>query len=191
MLIMSVAFLGCSGGDSQSECAVISCQNGGQFSNCACACPAGFTGTNCGTQLTPSKIKISKIKVTMFPNTSSGDNWDLDGFADIYIEMDREVAGAQTTDVYLATSYYPDVLSDGSNSFEFIPETPIEISQVSTGHTLTLLDYDGDDTVPSLDDTMGIIAFYPYVAANAFPSVLYLNNDTIPLRYELTMTYEW
>jgi hypothetical protein len=40
---------------------------------------------------------------------------------------------------------------------------------VTIPHYIELLDYDGADTIPSANDTMGVIAFYPYVLRTKRP----------------------
>lgn len=192
MLIMFISVLSCSS-DSSSSCVPTTCLNGGvSTANCGCDCPPGYSGSDCSTRITPSKIKISKIRVTMFPNTDSGGSaWDVsNGAPDISLIFSQDNSGTTIT-IWTATTYYPDVLSNGINYYDFTPATPIEITQVTIPHYIELLDYDGADTIPSVNDTMGVIAFYPYVQANGFPTTVQLVNNTIPLRYELTLSYEW
>ncbi len=192
LLVIIAAVLSCSS-DSSSECIPITCLNGGlSTADCGCDCPLGYSGENCSNQITPTKIIISKIRVSIFPNTDSGGNaWDLSsGAADISMIVSRDNSGAAIA-IWTATTYYPDVVSNGVNFYDFTPLTPIEVTQVSIPHYIELLDYDGADTFPSANDTMGVIAFYPYVQANGFPTTITLANDSLPLRFELTLSYEW
>ncbi|QBZ98857.1 calcium-binding EGF-like domain-containing protein [Flavobacterium sangjuense] len=192
MLIMIAAVLSCSS-DSSSSCVPITCLNGGiSNTNCGCDCLPGYSGNDCSTRITPTKIKVSKIRISMFPNTDSGGSaWDVSsGSPDISLIVSRDNSGTPIA-IWNAPTYYPDVLSNGTNFFDFTLTIPIEITQVTTPHYIELLDYDGADTIPSANDTMGVIAFYPYVQANGFPTTIYLANDLLPLRFELTLSYEW
>jgi EGF-like domain len=61
----------------QDPCAKLTCQNGGTCTNGECACPEGWSGSDCATQKTPTKIKISKIEVLDFKATDpNGAGWD-------------------------------------------------------------------------------------------------------------------
>ncbi len=50
---VGVSFInGCSSDDGDADpCPTVQCQNGGNKVNCACDCPAGFTGPNCETEI--------------------------------------------------------------------------------------------------------------------------------------------
>lgn len=172
---MFVAFLGCSS-DSDS------------ISPSPTPCPQGYTGTYCNTPITPSKIKITKFKVTNFPNfEDNGANWDLPPnvtYPDIYLQFDSSV---------MNSTIYNDVLSNGSNSFNFILSTPIEITTVNNLHTIYLGDWDLSDNPSSSNDLMAQIDFYPYQAINGFPTTLTLveNSTSSAFKVELTLIYEW
>lgn len=151
-------------------------------------CPQGYNGTNCNTQITPSKILITKIRVKLFPNVdSSGNNWDLGGLPDIYPSLSI-INGPSSTIIYNGEMYFQDVTSTGSNYFDFIPTNPIEITQVNSSYVLSLLDYDGS---LSNYNFMGTVAFYPYQSNNNFPTTITITDNSIPLRYELTLSYIW
>ena len=127
----------------------------------------------------------------MFPNMNGVNYWDAGvGLPDISVLMGR-LASPSPTVIWSATEYYPNVTSTGSNFFDFVPATPIQITQVTIPHVVELIDYDGADTLPSPDDSMGVIAFYPYVSANGFPTIIIVNDNSIPLRFELTVSYQW
>lgn len=172
---MFVTFSGCSSDSDSSSPSPI-------------PCPQGYTGTYCNIPITPSKIKITKFKVTNFPNVEdSGINWDLSPnvvYPDIYLQFDNNVMG---------NTVYNDVLSNGSNSFNFIPPTPIEITTVNDLHTIYLGDWDLSDSPSSPNDLMAQITFYPYQAINGFPTTLILveNNTSSAFKVELTLIYEW
>jgi len=77
LLFVLVLNLNCSSDSSAPACTPISCLNGGVSKpDCGCNCPQGYTGSNCGTQITPSSIYVKKIRVKKFPDTDNGTWWD-------------------------------------------------------------------------------------------------------------------
>ncbi len=175
VLAMSVTFFSCSSDSDSSTPTPV-------------PCPQGYTGTNCNIPITPTKIKITKFKVTNFPNVEdNGTNWDLSPnivYPDIYLQFDSYVMNG---------TIYNDVLSTGTNSFNFILSTPIEITTVNNLHTVYLGDWDLNDSPSNSNDLMAQIDFYPYQSINGFPSTLTLieNNTSSAFKVELTLTYEW
>lgn len=173
-LTMILSLLGCSS-DSDSSIST------------PAPCPPGYTGTNCNIPITPTKIKITKFKVANFPNVDdSGVAWDFgsSGSAsnpDIYLQLGS----------YITEIYYNDVLSNGTNSFEFTPNAPVEITNVNNIHSIYLGDWDSPPTNPH--DLMAQIDFYPYQSINGFPSTLTLieNSTSSSFKVELTLNYEW
>ena len=52
-------------------CETLSCQNGGQFVDCACNCPEGWAGETCEEPIhvpKPSSVKINRIDILVFPD---------------------------------------------------------------------------------------------------------------------------
>lgn len=181
--------MGCSSDSDSSSCPTIACQNGGTFVNCNCNCPNGYTGVDCGTQITPTKIKITKFKVTMFNNLDNGSSWDLNSEPDIFLQL---VNGSGGSNIWISEIYYPNVLSNGTNSFVFTPSSPIEITNTSSFYTIYLGDNDVNDSPSNPNDLMASILFNIYTPTNNFPSTLYLSdNQTYPFRVELSLSYEW
>lgn len=175
VLAMSISMLACSS-DSDSDPAPQEC-------------PAGFTGTNCQTQITPTRIKISKFRVTFFNNQDNGSSWDVGSAPDIFLQL---VNGNGGSNVWLSEVYYPDVLSTGANSFEFVPAAPIVITNVTSSFTIYLGDNDLIDTPSNPNDLMGSILFNIYTTTNGFPSTLLLTDGrATPFRVELSLQYEW
>lgn len=174
-----------------NACTPIACLNGGTSrADCGCDCPQGFTGTNCGTQLTPTQIKITKIRVKKFPNLKpNGSNWDtfvLPGFEkpDIFPAL----FPFQGTSVLFAGTPINDSFSYGNDSFDFTPTTPIVITQINQQYTLILYDDDGSTITP---ETMGGFNFYIYNSSGGFPNIISLNNPTSSYGFELTLSYVW
>lgn len=197
LVLFLVFFLfGCSS-DSTTPCVPISCLNGGTSTpDCGCDCPQGFTGSNCSTQVTPSKITITKIRVKYFSNkTPTQGNWDIIGLnatnasPDILVTM----LNSSFTDIYKSTTYYKNAISDGITYFDFVPSTPISITAVNSPFILHLWDYDGADSNinDGIDDDMGFVGLYVYSSTGGFPSTITVSDTTIPLSFELTLSYTW
>lgn len=175
MLAMSISMLACSS-DSDSDPAPQEC-------------PAGFTGTNCQTQIIPTRIKITKFRVTFFNNQDNGSSWDTGSGPDIFLQL---VNGAGGSSIWLSEVYYPDAFSTGTNSFEFVPNSPIAITNVMSPFTIYLGDNDQIDIPSNPNDLMGNILFNIYTPGSGFPATLQLTDGkAIPFRVELSLLYEW
>jgi hypothetical protein len=176
----------------ETPCTPIACLNGGvSRPDCGCDCPIGFTGPNCSTQITPSKILITKIKVKNFPN--------------------KKPDGVTTWDDFLFTSFNsPDIFpfltvgstslfqgddiqdaisnGNGTDNFTWTPSTPIEIISINSQYTLNL--YDEDAGEPGYE-FMGGFNFPLYNSTGGFPTTLNISNATSPYKFELTVSYVW
>jgi hypothetical protein len=162
----------------------VSCSSDDSDTTEPIVCPAGYTGTDCTLQITPTRILISKIRVTLFPNTNSGNNWDVGSAPDIFVRLGRGDGSASTVTLF-TSDYISDALSDGTNYFDFTPNAPIELLFPTQQHAIILGDY---DTVSS-NEFMGGLVFNPYSSVGGFPTTITVSNSTIPLRFELTMSY--
>lgn len=186
--ILFLAFSGCSS-DSDSSCTPIPCLNGGvSNSDCGCDCPDGYTGINCATQVQPTKIKITKIRVTSFPNLKpSGFSWDAlpPGFSnpDIfpYLAINDGANG-----LYAGLSM-SDVLSNGNDIYDFIPTSPIIITNINQQLNLWLYDDDGGGN----NEFMGGWNFYIYNSTSGFPTLLNVGTGNNNVKFQLTLSYEW
>jgi hypothetical protein len=188
-ILLLLTFSSCSS-DSDSLCTPIPCLNGGvSNSNCGCDCPQGYTGINCANQIQPTKIKITKIRVTSFPNLKpNGSNWDAlpPGFSnpDI-IPVLSSNSGA--TILFIGTEI-SDAVSNGNDIFDFIPNTPLIITSPLSQYGLTL--YDKDDISPTLE-FMGGWDFYIYNSNLGFPTTLSIGTGNNNVKFQLTLSYEW
>lgn len=191
MLLIITLFFGCSKDESSSSCTPIACLNGGVSTpDCGCDCPIGFTGPNCSTQVTPTKILITKIKVKNFPN--------------------KKLDGVTTWDEFLITSLnspdiFPfltlgsislfqgadlqDVISNGNgtDNFTWNPTTPIQIVAINSQFTINL--YDADLGNPGYE-FMGGWDFYIYNSSGGFPTTRTVGAAG-PVTFELTLSYVW
>lgn len=193
-VFLTLNFLGCSSDSSESPCIPISCLNNGvSNSDCGCDCPQGYTGTNCGTQLTPSIVKITKIRVKKFPAaTPNGNWWDLsvisgNSDADIYVTIEN----SNLTVIYSHPTYFPDAEIVGTNYYDFVPSTPIVITNVNGQYLVNLYDFDGS-TNDANNDLIGFAGLTPYSLSQAgFPTTKTITGLNGTLEFEIYLTYQW
>ena len=183
--------LGCSSdssSDNNPTCTPIACLNGGtSTSDCGCNCPIGFTGSNCSTQITPAKILITKIRVLTFLNLElNNDYWDnLFGKPDITLKLLN--GSSPFSSIYSSPDYYEDAVSNGTNYYDFVPASPISITQISNPLIIQLYDFDGID-VP---DNMGNLSFLPYNPSLGFPQSIIVEDTYYKLKVQVFLNYVW
>lgn len=194
-LLLFFFLIGCAS-DTLVPCVPITCKNGGvSTSNCGCTCPQGYTGSDCSFQVTPSKITVTKITVTAFTNYDNGSTWDVqfptvqNSLADIYIKIKNSVG----SDFYVSPTYFKNVMSDGTRTFDFVPSTPLEITNPLSTYTFQLYDYDSADSNinDGVDDLMATKVFSAYNMTGGFPSTLTITDSSVPLSFTLTLSYTW
>ena len=195
LVLLLVIFLSSCSSDSPTPCVPISCLNGGTSTpDCGCNCPQGYTGSDCSTQITPTKITITKIRVKKFPNLKpNGSNWDTFVSAgyekpDIFPAL---FPFEGTSVIYMGTPIINDSFSYGVDTFDFMPTTPIVITQISQQYILVL--YDDDSTIinPNSSELMGGFNFYIYSSTGGFPTTMDLKSPTSDYGFELTLSYVW
>ena len=191
MLMIAIVFLGCSS-DSSDDCQPITCLNGGiSNSDCGCDCPQGYTGSNCNSQITPTRIKLNKVRIKYFPNTkTNGAAWDagLSGNSinpDIFIRLG--LGTGNNIGLIYESGVINNAISDGIINYDFIPTTNTYINMPTQTHTIILGDYDDIGS----NEFMGGFTFVPYTSNNSFPATILLQDNSIPLSFELFVTYEW
>lgn len=172
------------------KCTPIPCLNGGVSTpNCGCTCPQGYSGANCSTQITPSKITITKIRVKKFPNLKpNGNNWDsfvLPGYErpDIFPVL----ATFDGSTILFSGTPINDAFSYGNDTFDFIPTTPITINNVTNQYKLVLYDEDTNNTF----ELMGGYNVNLYDSTGGFPTIIAVSNTTSLYGFELTVSYTW
>lgn len=193
-LTLIVFIISCSSdsasGGGTTPCVPITCLNGGiSTPSCGCTCPQGYSGANCSTQITPSKITITKIRVKKFPNlTPSGNNWDsfvLAGYErpDIFPVL----ATFDGTTILFSGTPISDSFSYGNDTFDFIPTAPINITNITNQYKLLLYDEDSNNTF----ELMGGFNIYLYNSSGGFPTTIAISNPTSLYGFELTVSYTW
>lgn len=190
-VFLTLNFLGCSSDSSESPCIPISCLNNGvSNSDCGCDCPQGYTGNNCGTQITPTQIRITKIRVKKFPSaTPNGNWWDIlpNSDADIYVTIEN----SNLSVIYNHPTYFPNAEIIGSNYYDFIPSTPIIITNVNGQFIVNLYDYDGS-TIDDDNDFIGFAGLTPYsLSQSGFPTTKIITGLNGALEFEMYFTYQW
>ena len=183
-LAMIISFLGCSSDD--SSCPELTCQNGGVFKDCGCNCTQGYAGANCETQITPSKIKVTNIRVKLFPNYNGANDWDFGSGPDIFVRLGAG-NGDENTVVLYSSGYAQDAISNGFNYYDFTPSSPIEINSPLSKHVIALFDYDST----SLNEVMAAFTFNIYEPTNHFSDKLILRDASVPIEFELSLQYQW
>ncbi len=183
---LTAAFSACKPDDDEyatptSSPCTISCQNGGTVtSSCECDCPNGFYGTNCQNQQTPTKFRVSSLKLTNWPvEKSNGDPWDLGiGTA---VRPDIRVEWNVGTSDYVHTGYYSncDINQDYTyNQSEWFP------FYLYMGTTYDFRFYDDDGAT---DDLMLNSSMNVGNHDNGLPSTLYLTSGG----FQFQVTGQW
>lgn len=185
--MLTTAYFGCS--SDSDNCETKSCQNGGTFVNCECECPQGYTGSNCATQVAPSKVIINKAIVKVFPNTDNGEFWDVaipnaeDALPDIYITFQDSSLNV----IYDSPTFYENALSEGGNFYEFDITPNLEIINYDDPFLVNIWDFDTN----SEDDFMTSFGFFAYNSNNNFPEVITVVSQSNEILVDLEVTYEW
>ena len=189
-LIMIVLVLSCSSdSDSSTPCTPIACLNGGvSNSNCGCNCPAGYSGNNCSTQLTPTQILISKVVISNFPATKpNGTSWDFNPVNPINNNPDLYLVFINSTQTYFnsVNNRFDDAIAGNQYTYNFT--TPVIITSVNNLHNITLYNYN----TSGADDEMGSVTFTPYSNTNNFPSIIIVTDNVNGFQAQFHVTYQW
>ena len=200
LLIVLMFNINCSSDSDSSTpaCTPIPCLNGGTSNaNCGCDCPQGYSGANCSTQIMPTIIKITKIKVKYFPNLDNGSTWDssfpiaANAPADIYVALQN----SNNVVLYTSPNYFANVLSNGTNTWDFIPSTPISVTFIYFNSLkIKLYDFDGADSNLNFvggSELMRESIFNIYGSTGSFPTTLSLLDTPNQIGYEFTVQYVW
>ena len=189
LLVVLMLNINCSSDSDSSTpaCTPIPCLNGGTTNaNCGCNCPQGFTGANCSTLVTPTTVKITKIKVKKFPDANNGSWWDTpNSDADIFLTVENS---ASTVIYTYYPNYYLNATGLGTVTYDFVPATPINLTNVTSNYFINLYDYDS----LTANDFITLLAFTPFsTSQTSFPTTRIVTNSFGTFECELTLQYTW
>lgn len=187
LMISGLLISSCSSDSQEVQCTPIECLNNGVSNdNCGCDCPQGFTGENCGTVITPSKVIITKIVVKAFDNNNSnGFRFDTASGADIYVKVN-----SGNTVIYTHSNYYPNATSGLSTNYNFVLNPSLQITNVNAPLVVSLWDYDLEDIPSDADDYMASSAFFPFNGIN-FPDSIIITDPSTGTKFEVFLSYQW
>jgi hypothetical protein len=187
--ILTTTYFGCSSDPKSDDCETINCLNGGTFSDCECDCPLGYTGINCSTQVTPSKVIINKVIVKVFPNTNNGEFWDAaipnteDALPDIYITFQD----SDLNIIYDSPTFYENAISGEGTFYEFTLDPSLELNSFDNPFLVNIWDYDVADE----DDFMTSFGFYAYASNTNFPDIITVVSQSNEILVDLEVSYQW
>lgn len=168
--------------DAADPCAQSVCLNNGYCANGDCVCPEGYGGADCSRQITPRKIKVTKVELIRFPATdNNGAGWDPTSGPDIYV---RVLKGESP--LWKSSNTYNYQNANPSNVYSFDVSPAIDFTDPEGEYTISLYDYDDFDA----DDFMGGIIFTPYHKSKGFPSVLTIDAGGT-VAFKLHLSYTW
>lgn len=178
-------FSSCKKEEALNPCKDVSCPENQYCSYGECVCLSGFVGVDCDSQLTPTSIQITKVRLTSFPPLKpNGSSWDwisTANSADVYFVLIDNNGHEFYRCRRQQDQLYNEVTSwDLANEQVYIP---------SPYNKCTILLRD-EDVLNASDDDMGSIAFSAYSSTAGFPATLYIN-DGSAISFELDLKYTW
>lgn len=149
-------------------------------------CPQGYTGSLCATQITPTKISISRIEIVRFPvvcPTAITGYWDYP--TNTNPELAIVISDASTATVLddQSTNYFANASSGLTYYYNY--SSPLSINNVTHLFAIQLRDIDP----PSSYEVMSNSYFTLYNSTNGFPPVITIINGYT--KYNLYVTYTW
>lgn len=162
-------------------CDGITCLNGGTCVNGQCNCLEGFSGGDCSVEETPTRIRVTRIRVTGFPGTDdNGGGWDISSGPDIYpvLEYNGSV-------IYKHGSFAQNATP--SNTYSFTPSVNLNLNNPTDEYVIRLYDYDDFDA----DDYMAGYRFTPYFKGDKFPETIRLQGTNNSLIFFLDAEYSF
>ena len=153
-------------------------------------CPQGYTGSNCSTQITPTKLTISKIEIVSFPAidpTATTGLWDYNlldtsqNAPDLAILLTNVTTSTLLTD----TTSSPFMNASASQTYSYT-YTTFNITNVNDLFKIELRDI---DTSSPYYQSMNTYFFSIYSSLGGFPTVIpVINGQT---KYNIYVSYTW
>ncbi len=166
-------------------CENTTCYNGGVCNDGKCSCPTGYSGADCGTQISPTKITVSAIKLNKYPSQNGSSDWDVLAFGNsVRPDIYAEVKAFGSNNPIITTTQ---VANAAPQSYNLPFSVPIDFSNITQQYTIDLL----DDDNPSSATKMGSVDFYLYNSTNKFPSKLVVADTSGTLEFELSLSYSF
>jgi hypothetical protein len=150
-------------------------------------CPQGFTGNNCSTQITPSKILITKIVVKSFPNLKPNNSY-WDDIPNEYADIFPVISTMSGDVVYFSNVYYNNAFGSNLTPYTFNLTPNIEITNFQQNYVLGIWDFDGNNSNPEL---MSSISFSIYSQTGGFPPKITISQPANGFEAEVYLTYKW
>lgn len=182
IFITLLTLYSCNNCDKETDpCENVTCLNEGVCINGDCECEEGYTGSNCGDQITPTMVRISQIKIMSFPQYNEyGMSWDPDGgLPDIHVKINN------TYTYQLHSPLEPFENADYTQDYTYNLPSFIDIVDTTEQHYIALKDDDYGDP-----EHMASINFFPYINSNGFPTTMFLDAGS-GVSFELTLSYVW
>lgn len=155
------------------------CKNGGTCDNGTCNCPSGYTGSDCGTEKTPSSVTITKIFLINYPMTDgNGAGWDFAAGPDVFLSINQGTASNDVQTSGVATD-----VTGGSITFD--NNFPYTITAPSVDWAIGVWDYDSPDP----NDFMGGVYFTPNNYKGGFPSTINLSAGSVGMTLYVTWNF--
>jgi hypothetical protein len=167
----------------KDPCEGVFCINGGACVNGACACPTGFTGPACETQLTPKSITIKAITITKFPQLDpTGSRWDGTSDADLYISLETP----QGTVIWRQDGNYSNV----TQSMLPLRHLPLIFPVITNPENQIVIKlYDNDS--PLSPDYVGGIITPLFTLKNSFAPKIIVGGVNNITNFELDVEYKF
>lgn len=184
LIFTLLGIVGCSKEKDEDACNGKTCKNGSTCVDGVCDCPPNYTGSDCGTQITPSQISIERIEVKQWPPlTPNGNNWDegwcIGSYPDIFVTL-NDGSGQ-----IVKTSFISECRED--TVYNYTDSLPVVTANVNNNLMLSLYDNDTGFCFPS--DSMGTVSTQIYHPDNDFPPTLELADPAKEIEVTIYIEY--
>lgn len=169
-LTLALLFIACGEDD---PCEGIVCGDNGICVNGGCDCDEGYTGLACNDIITPTRMTITQLRLTNFPELkSSGEFWDITGgnAPDIFFTIGRDGN----------TPFTSSTISDASGLITW--GDPVDLVAPTEQYSITFLDSD-----VIVDDLISGGTFVPF--QDRLDETLFVDNGIISFEMDIEYTF--